>query len=205
MRQPCGQDIRLLPAPRPLRMLCPCTLQQLMSFFPPFFLLWPLLSCRFSQAWGGVSGAFFLLPLQISLGYTNPSVSATNHLFNVIATPGGVWRYYREGRLPASLARCAAPGSLPGVLIGAFIRLEWPAEISRFKIFAAAVLLLPAARRAGRACGHVRGRASRNICRSVRFNSCPRSLFSARLLSGCALCSSLFAEKHQSRNTHPHA
>ncbi len=120
-----------------------CTADIVLSpFLPPLAAF----GLSFFTSMGGVSGAFLLLPLQISLGYTNPSVSATNHLFNVIATPGGVWRYYREGRLLAPLARCAALGSLPGVLIGAFIRLEWLAEASRFKIFAAVVLLLLAAR-----------------------------------------------------------
>ena len=76
------------------------------SLFP---LLPPLaaFAVSFLTSMGGVSGAFLLLPLQISLGYTNPSVSATNHLFNVIAAPGGVWRYYREGRLLTPLATCA--------------------------------------------------------------------------------------------------
>ena len=120
-----------------------CTADIVLSpFLPPLAAF----GLSFFTSMGGVSGAFLLLPLQISLGDTNPSVSATNHLFNVIATPGGVWRYYREGRLLAPLARCAALGSLPGVLTGAFIRLEWLAEASRFKIFAAVVLLLLAAR-----------------------------------------------------------
>lgn len=115
------------------------------SLFP---LLPPLaaFAVSFLTSMGGVSGAFLLLPLQISLGYTNPSVSATNHLFNVIAAPGGVWRYYREGRLLTPLATCAVLGSLPGVFIGALIRLEWLADTSRFKIFAAMVLLFLAAR-----------------------------------------------------------
>ncbi|MFO8088425.1 MAG: ATP cone domain-containing protein [Desulfatiglandaceae bacterium] len=30
----------------------------------------------------------------VILGYTNPSVSATNHLFNIVAIPSGVYRYY---------------------------------------------------------------------------------------------------------------
>ena len=47
---------------------------------------------------GGVSGAFLLLPFQVSiLGFQSPAVSATNHLFNMVAIPGGVWRYSREG------------------------------------------------------------------------------------------------------------
>jgi uncharacterized protein len=49
---------------------------------------------------GGVSGAFLLLPFQMSvLGFTSPAVSATNQLFNVVAIPSGVLRYIREGRM----------------------------------------------------------------------------------------------------------
>jgi uncharacterized protein len=37
----------------------------------------------------GVSGAVFLLPVQLSvLGVPSPSVTPTNLLFNVVATPG---------------------------------------------------------------------------------------------------------------------
>lgn len=45
----------------------------------------------FFTSMGGVSGAFLLLPFQMSvLGYTHPSVSATNQLFNIVAIPSGV-------------------------------------------------------------------------------------------------------------------
>lgn len=99
---------------------------------------------------GGVSGAFLLLPFQVSvLGCVNPSASATNQLFNVIATPGGVWRYYREGRLFAPLAWALVLGSLPGAVLGAFIRLHWLADPVRFKAFAALVLLFLALRLGG--------------------------------------------------------
>jgi len=38
----------------------------------------------------GVSGAFLLVPFQMSvLGYVTPSVSATNLVFNLVAIPGG--------------------------------------------------------------------------------------------------------------------
>ena len=51
----------------------------------------------FVTSMGGLSGAFLLLPFQMSfLGYTSPGVSATNHLFNVLACPGGIVRYARE-------------------------------------------------------------------------------------------------------------
>jgi len=41
----------------------------------------------------GVSGAFLLLPFQMSfLGYVNLSVSTTNQLYNVVAIPSGCYR-----------------------------------------------------------------------------------------------------------------
>ncbi len=48
----------------------------------------------------GVSGAFLLLPFQMSvLGYVTPSVSATNFVFNLVAIPGGIRRYASEKRM----------------------------------------------------------------------------------------------------------
>lgn len=90
----------------------------------------------------GVSGAFLLLPYQVSLlGYTQPGVSATNQFFNILACPAGVWRYAREGRLLLPLAALIALGTLPGVFIGAIIRIKYLADPAAFKIFAALVLL----------------------------------------------------------------
>jgi hypothetical protein len=91
---------------------------------------------------GGVSGAFLLLPFQMSfLGYTNPSVSATNQLFNIVAIPSGVYRYYKEGRMVWPLTWVVVAGTLPGVLIGAIVRVNWLPDPTRFKLFAACVLL----------------------------------------------------------------
>ncbi len=96
----------------------------------------------FSTSMGGISGAFLLLPLQVSvLGYTHPSVSATNQLFNVVAIPSGAYRYWKEGRMVWPLALVVA-GTLPGVFIGALLRVAWLPDPARFKIFAAGVLLL---------------------------------------------------------------
>ena len=62
----------------------------LIPFFTAFFI-----SSFTSMA--GVSGAFLLLPFQVSvLHYSAPSVSATNHVFNVVAIPSGVYRYIKE-------------------------------------------------------------------------------------------------------------
>ena len=54
----------------------------------------------------GVSGAVFLLPVQLSVfGVPNPAVTPTNLLFNVVAGPGALWRYRRDGALRGGLAR----------------------------------------------------------------------------------------------------
>lgn len=96
----------------------------------------------FFTSMGGVSGAFLLLPFQMSfLGYTNPSVSATNQLFNVVAIPAGVWRFCREGRMVWPLTTVVVLGTLPGVFIGAFVRITLLPDPRNFKLFAATVLL----------------------------------------------------------------
>lgn len=96
----------------------------------------------FFTSMGGVSGAFLLLPFQMSfLGYTNPSVSATNQLFNIVAIPSGVYKYWREGRMVWPLSWIVIAGTLPGVFIGAFVRISYLPDPSNFKLFAAAVLL----------------------------------------------------------------
>ncbi len=96
----------------------------------------------FFTSMGGISGAFLLLPFQISfLNYTNPSVSATNQLYNVIAIPSGVYRYWREGRMVWPLSLIIITGTLPGVFIGAIIRIIYLPDPSHFKLFAALVLL----------------------------------------------------------------
>ncbi|MBA3035640.1 MAG: sulfite exporter TauE/SafE family protein, partial [Desulfobacterium sp.] len=96
----------------------------------------------FFTSMGGVSGAFLLLPFQVSvLGYTNPSVSATNQLFNIVAIPSGVYRYYKEGRMVWPLTWVIAAGTLPGVFIGAFVRVKYLPDPKNFKLFAAIVLL----------------------------------------------------------------
>ncbi|MBI4881155.1 MAG: sulfite exporter TauE/SafE family protein [Planctomycetes bacterium] len=105
------------------------------------------LAISFFTSMGGVSGAFLLLPFQMSfLGYTNPSVSATNQLFNVVAIPSGVYRYWKEGRMVWPLTWVVIAGTLPGVFAGAYVRITYLPDPRRFKLFAAAVLLYIGAR-----------------------------------------------------------
>ncbi len=90
---------------------------------------------------GGVSGAFLLLPFQVSiLGYSAPSVSATNQVFNIVAIPSGVYRYVKEGRMLWPLTWAVIIGTLPGVFIGAWIRIRYLPDPKNFKLFVGIVL-----------------------------------------------------------------
>lgn len=96
----------------------------------------------FFTSMGGVSGAFLLLPFQMSvLGYVHPSVSATNQLFNIVAIPSGVYRFIREGRMIWPLTWVVIVATLPGVLIGAMVRVNYLPDARNFKLFMACVLL----------------------------------------------------------------
>ncbi|WP_290923086.1 sulfite exporter TauE/SafE family protein [Halodesulfovibrio sp.] len=96
----------------------------------------------FFASMSGLSGAFLLLPFQMSvLGYTTPSVSATNQLFNIVAIPSGVFRYMREGRMVWPLTWAVIAGTLPGVVIGAIIRIKFLPDAAEFKLFVGSVLL----------------------------------------------------------------
>ena len=96
----------------------------------------------FFTSMGGVSGAFLLLPFQVSvLNYTSPSVSGTNFIFNIVAIPGGVYRYVREGRMAWPLTWVVIIGTLPGVFIGYIIRVLYLPDPRAFKLFVGCVLL----------------------------------------------------------------
>ena len=95
----------------------------------------------FFTSMGGISGAFLLLPFQVSfLGYTAPSVSATNQVFNIVAIPSGVYRYCKEKRMVWPLAWVVVLGTLPGVILGAMIRVNCLSDPGNFRIFAGLVL-----------------------------------------------------------------
>jgi len=90
----------------------------------------------------GISGAFLLMPFQMSvLGFAGPAASATNLVFNLFATPGGVWRYARDSRMAWPLARLIILGTLPGVVLGFYLRTLYLPDIGRFKLFVGTILL----------------------------------------------------------------
>jgi uncharacterized membrane protein YfcA len=90
----------------------------------------------------GVSGAVFLLPVQLSILHVpNPAVTPTNLLFNVVAGPGALLRYRRSGHLTGPLTRLLLTGTLPGVVIGAILRVFALPGPRIFRLAVAAVLL----------------------------------------------------------------
>src|SRR5437667_12877754 len=73
----------------------------------------------------GVSGAVRQLPFQVSvLGTPSPAVTPTNLLYNVVATPGALYRYWRQGQASPRLALVLIAGTTPGVVAGSVIRVE---------------------------------------------------------------------------------
>lgn len=124
-------------------MLFPISGVECSFWLPPLVAL----GVSFFTSMGGVSGAFLLLPFQMSfLGFTAPAVSPTNMVFNVVAIPSGVYRYLREGRMVWPLTWVVVAGTLPGVVAGAFVRLSWLPDPKPFKAFVGCVLLYIGAR-----------------------------------------------------------
>jgi uncharacterized protein len=107
-------------------------------------LIPPLISLVVSTftSMGGVSGAFLLLPFQVSiLNFTSPAVSPTNLVYNIVAIPSGVYRFIREGRMNWPVTWVVILGTLPGILVGALIRVNWMLNPRNFKLFVGCVLL----------------------------------------------------------------
>ncbi|MBI5570844.1 MAG: sulfite exporter TauE/SafE family protein [Desulfomonile tiedjei] len=95
----------------------------------------------FFTSMGGISGAFLILPFQMSiLGFTSPSVTPTNLVFNVVGIPSAVYRYFREGRMNWPLAWNIIIGTIPGLVLGLFIRIWYLPDPRAFKLFVGCVL-----------------------------------------------------------------
>ena len=90
----------------------------------------------------GISGAVLLLPFQVSvLGTPSPAVTPTNLLYNVVATPGALYRYWRQGQTGGRLALLLIAGTLPGVIAGSVIRVRLLPGPRVFDVVVAAVLV----------------------------------------------------------------
>ena len=74
----------------------------------------------------GVSGAFLLLPFQMSvLGFVSPAVTPTKLIYNVVSVPGGVVKYIKDHRMVWPIAWVIAVGTLPGIFVGSVIRIHY--------------------------------------------------------------------------------
>lgn len=90
----------------------------------------------------GVSGAVFLAPAQLGfLGTPALQVTPTNLIYNVIAIPGGLLKFARDGSLWNPLTRILLVGTAPGMFVGAVVRSQFLASPDAFHIVIAAVLL----------------------------------------------------------------
>lgn len=91
----------------------------------------------------GVSGAIFLLPFQVTvLSVPSPAVTSTNLLYNVISVPGALARYRRGGTLLTSLTRHLLLGTIPGVVVGAMVRVFLLPDGAVFQVLLG-LLLIP--------------------------------------------------------------
>ena len=91
----------------------------------------------------GVSGAFLLVPVQVSLlDITSPALTPTNLLFNVFSTPGGILTYRRQRHLDVPLVKTILLGTVPGVILGSILRVTVFEGPETFKAFVGVVLIL---------------------------------------------------------------
>jgi uncharacterized membrane protein YfcA len=89
----------------------------------------------------GISGAVFLLPIQLSLlDVPNPAVTPTNLLFNIVSIPGALARYRRRAPLRTPLTTLLLVGTLPGVIAGAVVRVFAIPGPDLFRLFVASLL-----------------------------------------------------------------
>ena len=58
------------------------------------------------------------------LGTPSPAVTPTNLLYNVVSTPGALYRYRRQHQTGGRLALILITGTLTGMIAGSVIRVE---------------------------------------------------------------------------------
>src|SRR5579872_3297002 len=90
----------------------------------------------------GVSGAFLLLPFQMSvLGFVSPAVTPTNLIYNIVSVPGGVTKYIHDHRMVWPIAWVITVGTLPGIFVGSVLRVRYLPDPRYCKLFVGCVLL----------------------------------------------------------------
>jgi uncharacterized membrane protein YfcA len=89
----------------------------------------------------GVSGAFLLVPVQLSLlGVPVAQVAPTNLLFNVVSIPGALARFRGRLKVDRALVVPLLAGAVPGVVVGVVVRTQFLTGTDAFLIVMAVVL-----------------------------------------------------------------
>jgi uncharacterized protein len=108
----------------------------------------------------GVSGAVLLPPFQASVLDTHVmAIAPTNLVYNIIASPGALYRYWRQGQTGGQLAGLLIAGTVPGGA-GCVIRAVFLPGMVVFDFIVAAVPVPLGAGQPGPPCVG-RGRADR--------------------------------------------
>ncbi len=59
----------------------------------------------------------------------------SNLIYNIVAIPGGLYRYIKEGRMAWPLTWVVVTGTLPGVFFGSWVRIKYLPDPTTFKLF----------------------------------------------------------------------
>jgi uncharacterized membrane protein YfcA len=100
-----------------------------------------LRSCVGDNSGGGVGRGLVVAHPAQRVACAKPFGDADQSVVNVAATPGGLLRFWREHRLGGALTGLLVAGTLPGVIVGAVLRVEVFSGQRSFTIIAALVLL----------------------------------------------------------------
>ena len=99
-----------------------------------------LRGCHCNGSSGSVRGRAFAA-VSGQRGTPSPSVTPTNLLYNIVATPGALWRYWRQGQRGGSVIRPLLLGTVPAVVAGSVIRVELLPGPRPFELVVALVLM----------------------------------------------------------------
>ena len=83
-----------------------------------------------------------LPPFQASvLGMPVSAVAPTNLVYNIVATPGALYRFWRQGQTGGRLTGLLIAGAVPGVVAGCVIRAVFLPGMAVFDFIVAGVLV----------------------------------------------------------------